>query len=270
MGFVNQQAKVSIVINRDFFQSVELLVQFIKCDLRVKYKHPLLGIFWVPVQPLIFGALFLFITKYFSPAIPTNHINYFSMFAVLIPWQLFTGALQGSVNCISSNYGVVSRIKIPILFLPLTVITTSLIYALVNVFIYFLSMVISGKLILINVFYLLLVLLISSVFIFSVCVFFALLQCFIRETKHVAAFIIKASLFILPILYSENIVPENIRALYHYFPIVWMVSVTKKIVAPNFVFPFCDSLMILLIGLVSVSFVYLIYKKVKNHVVDYI
>ena len=192
------------------------------------------------------------------------------MFAVLIPWQLFCGAIQGSVSCISSNYSVVSRINLPIILFPLAVTTTSLIYTLVNVFIYFLSMIFSGKLILINVFYLLLVLLISSVFIFSGCVFFALLQCFLRETQHLVAFIIRASLFVLPILYGENIVPENVRPLYHYLPIVWMVSVTKKLVTPNFVFPLYDSLIVLLIGLVSVFLVYLIYKKVKNYVVDYI
>ena len=261
---------VSIATNRSFSQNIELLIELVKRDLKSKYRNVFLGVLWVILQPLLLALFFVFVGKQFIPKFEGYRIDYFSMFVVLIPWQFFASTFQRSIGSIEFNNQLIYRIKFPMILLPLSMILSSFVDLALNLVSFLLLSFFFKKIFFVSFIFLVFILLISSIFISSLCILFSILICFMGDLRHVVPYLIKLSLFGLPILYSENVIPAGFRQLYASIPPVWMILKSKEIFNVKPVFIDECTFSVLLISVISISIVYMIFKKMERFVVDYI
>src|SRR5512140_4031155 len=104
---------------RDLWTYRELVFFMIWRDIKVRYKQTLLGAAWAVIQPvltmLVFNFIFGTVAKVNTEGIPYPIFSY----TALLPWGLFTAALNTASRSLTSNTNMITKIYFPRLVLPL-------------------------------------------------------------------------------------------------------------------------------------------------------
>ena len=97
----------------------ELILFMIWRDVKVRYKQTLLGAAWAVIQPvltmLVFNFVFGTVAKVPSEGLPYPIFSY----TALLPWGLFTAALNTASRSLTTNQNMITKIYFPRLVLPL-------------------------------------------------------------------------------------------------------------------------------------------------------
>src|SRR5574339_697506 len=104
----------------DLWTYRELVFFMIWRDIKVRYKQTFLGAAWAVIQPLLTMLIFNFVFGTVAK-VPTDGVPYpiFS-YAALLPWGLFTTALNTASRSLTSNQNMITKIYFPRLVLPLS------------------------------------------------------------------------------------------------------------------------------------------------------
>jgi lipopolysaccharide transport system permease protein len=103
---------------RDLWAYRELLYFLTWRDVKVRYKQAALGILWVVLQPLLMTlVLTLFLGKLVR--VPSDGLPYpVFVYAGLLPWTFFAGALTSSANSLVASSNLITKIYFPRLIIP--------------------------------------------------------------------------------------------------------------------------------------------------------
>ena len=91
----------------------ELLFILVWRDIKVRYKQTALGAIWAILQPVLATVVFSIFFGRFAK-VPSDGIPY-PVFAYvgLLPWQLFSYALNESANSLVSNQNLIRKVYFP-------------------------------------------------------------------------------------------------------------------------------------------------------------
>lgn len=110
----------------ELWRTRELLVHLTRTDVKVKYKNSVLGLLWSMVSPLmqlgIFWLVFGFILKNGYPRFVVF------LFAGLIAWNFFSGALNTATGIIVERAGIVKKVAFPREILALSTVGAQVFY----------------------------------------------------------------------------------------------------------------------------------------------
>ena len=110
----------------ELWRTRELLVGLTRADVKVKYKNSALGLLWSMVSPLmqlgIFWLVFGFILKNGYPQFVVF------LFAGMIAWNFFSGALNTSTGIIVERAGIVKKVAFPREILALSTVGAQIFY----------------------------------------------------------------------------------------------------------------------------------------------
>lgn len=114
---------------RGFWSYRDLLIELIRREVLVRYRHSLLGVSWALLQPLGLMLLFTFV---FTRAVSVGALSDldvpYPLFAYvgILPWTLFAAGLNGCVVSLASHRDLVTKIYFPHQILPLSAIASAL------------------------------------------------------------------------------------------------------------------------------------------------
>jgi lipopolysaccharide transport system permease protein len=104
---------------RELWAYRELLWVLASRDVRVRYKQAVLGGAWAVIRPLTTMAIFSVIFGAFA-GIPSDGLPYpVFVFAGLLPWTFFSGAVATSGQSLVGSSHLVSKVYFPRLIIPL-------------------------------------------------------------------------------------------------------------------------------------------------------
>jgi lipopolysaccharide transport system permease protein len=211
-------------------------------DISVRYKQTAIGVIWAVLRPflamLIFTVVFGRLAK-----MPSNGIPYpILVFAAMLPWQFFATALSEAGLSMVANTNLVSKVYFPRLIIPAGTVITSLVDLLI-------SAALLG--ILLIWFHFLPDWRVLTLPLFTLMAFLAALgpgllltalNVKFRDFRYVVPFIVQFGLFISPVGFSSEVIPEQWRLIYSLNPIVgvidgfrWAISRgTSEIYIPGF------------------------------------
>ncbi len=112
----------------DLWPYRDLLLQLVRREVVVRYRHSLLGIGWALLQPLGLMLLFTFV---FTQAVSVGAIDRLGVpyplfvYVGVLPWTLFASGLTGCVTSLSSHRDMVTKVYFPQQILPLAAIASS-------------------------------------------------------------------------------------------------------------------------------------------------
>jgi ABC-type polysaccharide/polyol phosphate export permease len=95
-------------------------------EVRVRYKHAVLGIGWALIMPL---SLMLVFTAVFSrvASVQTSGVPYaLFVYVGLVPWQLHANIINGGARSLSDNSNLVTKVYFPREVLPLATVISAL------------------------------------------------------------------------------------------------------------------------------------------------
>jgi lipopolysaccharide transport system permease protein len=210
---------------RDLWRYRELFYFLAWRDILVRYKQTVIGIAWAVVRPLltmlVFTILFGRIAK--LPA-PTNVPYSLLVFAAMLPWQFFATALSESSNSLIGNSNLISKIYFPRLIIPAGSVITSFVDFLITLALMALMMLWYGflpdwHLILLPAFSLL-----ALFAAFGAGLWLCALNVEYRDFRYIVPFIVQFGLYVSPVGFSSNVVPEKWRLLYSLNPMVGVID----------------------------------------------
>lgn len=209
---------------RDLWRYRELFYFLAWRDILVRYKQTELGVAWALVQPLltmiVFSVVFGVIAK-----LPANGAPYpILVFSALLPWQLFASSLTAAGSSLVGNSNLLSKVYFPRLVVPSSAIVVGLIDFLVSLVILLGLMIwyqyVPGWRILT-----------LPIFILFVCaaalgagLWLAALTVQYRDFRFVVPFVVQLGLFVSPVGFSSDLIPERWRLVYSLNPLVGAID----------------------------------------------
>ena len=210
---------------RELFEYRELLTFLIWRDLKVRYRQTVLGVAWAAVQPLVTITIFTILFGRLA-GLPSEGVPY-PVFALagLLPWQLFAGGLAASSNSLVGNASLLTKVYFPRLIVPLSALGTTLADFAISAVILLALMVWYGitpgpALVFAPLFVLHALTLALAIGLWT-----SALNVQYRDVQYLLPFAIQVLLFVSPVAYSAELVPEGRwRFLYGLNPLTGIIQ----------------------------------------------
>jgi len=209
---------------RDLWSFRELLWFLAWRDILVRYKQTVIGVAWSLIRPLLTMIVFTVVFGKLA-GLPSNDVPYpILVFAALLPWQFFANSLSDSSNSLLSNAGMISKVYFPRLIVPASSIVVSVVdfmitLALMLGLMLWYQVMPSWRMLLLPVF-----LALALATAFGAGLWFAALNTKFRDFRYIVPFVVQFGLYVSPVGFSSDLVPERWRVLYSLNPMVAVID----------------------------------------------
>jgi lipopolysaccharide transport system permease protein len=194
-------------------------------DVAVRYKQTVIGVAWAVIRPFITMVVFTVLFNKVAGLQPPGAVPYpLLVFAAMLPWQFFSTALSESSSSVVGNANLISKVYFPRMIIPAGSVITSFVDFLITLLLMALMMAWYGflpdwRLITLPLF---IVLAFGSAF--GAGLWLAALNVKYRDFRYVIPFIVQFGLYISPIGFSSDKIPEQWRLLYSLNPMVGVID----------------------------------------------
>ncbi len=177
----------------------ELLWILVGRNLKLRYKHSVLGFFWSLLSPL----LLILIYATFAAILKFNvgRPNYLQFLVIgIVIWQFLSMCLNDSLNTILGSANLVKKTAFPRIILPLSMVLANLANFLLTWIVLFLYLLFSGMHFQ-HIEFLAVVLLAQTALCLGLALFLSTCNVFFRDTEHILGVGTLAWFFMTPIFY---------------------------------------------------------------------
>jgi len=192
---------------KDIFRHHELLFKLASKEIKIKYKHPILGFLWALIVPLSIILVFKIVFSLIIKVPITEGYPFFIFLATAVfPWNFFSQSLSGSTTSIQDNSNLIKKVYFPREIIPISIIMANLINFLLTLIV-ILPMFIFFKVRLSNlIIFLPLVVLLHIVLTIGISLIFSGLQVQFRDIKYIVEILLLIWFYLTPVFYSLDLV----------------------------------------------------------------
>lgn len=243
---------------RDLWRYRELFFFLAWRDILVRYKQTVIGIVWALGRPLLTMLVFTLVFSKLAK-LPSGGVPYpILVFAALLPWQFFSSAFSGAGESLISNAGMISKVYFPRLVVPASAVIVAFVDFLISVIILVGLMIWYGFAPNLRMLTLPLFIFIAFAAAMGAGLWIAALNVKYRDFRIIVPFVVQFGLYISPVGFSSNIVPEKWRLLYSVNPMVGVIDGFRwailggntQLYWPGFLLSLALVLMILFTGII--------------------
>lgn len=205
---------------------LDIALNLVKRDLKVKYKKSIFGIAWSLLNPLVMLLVYTFAFK----IVLKSNIENFSLFLLsgILPWNLFSSTVMMSSSIITGNMGLINKIYFPREIFIVASTLFNLFMFLMMVVILAISMPffhVTYSFNMIITFILALILLLA--FALGLGLFAAALSVKYRDVPHLLEILFMAWFWLTPILYQSSAVPVELSFFVQYNPMALVIDLFR-------------------------------------------
>lgn len=205
-----------------------LLRQLILKDFKIRYRNMSLGMFWSLLNPLVMMVVYGFVfTRIFKNAIPHFSVH---MLSAIITFNFFAAALTSSTTSILDNAGLIKRNPVRREIVPVAAILSNVPHLLIQMCLLIGLVYVDGLGVNVQWFWLPVVWGLELVCLIGLGLVTSSLYVFVRDVRYVVESSILVLFWIVPIIYSFEMVPYSLRNLYQFNPLAALVLATHEIV----------------------------------------
>ncbi len=207
---------------RELYQYREMIVSLVRKDLKGRYKGSVLGFLWTFLNPLL---QLLVYTMVFSVILKSGIPNYYlHLFVALVPWIFFASSLTTGAKLVLDQKNMIKKIYFPREVLPVAYTLSSFCNMLFSFIIIFL--VIGVMRLGVNAAalpWLIPVMAIQFVLVLGMNLITSAVTVYIRDLEHIMGVVSMAWMYLSPVVYGIDFVPENWRRWYLLNPMAPLV-----------------------------------------------
>ena len=209
---------------RDLWRYRELFYFLAWRDILVRYKQTVIGLAWALIRPFLTMVVFVFVFSKLAK-LPSDGVPYpILVFAALLPWQFFANAFTEAGNSLINNANMISKVYFPRLVVPASAVIVSFVDFLISGIILVGLMLWYGFAPDWRIFTLPLFILIAFAAAMGAGLWIAALNVKYRDFRYIIPFVVQFGLYVSPVGFSSNIVPEQWRLLYSLNPMVGVID----------------------------------------------
>lgn len=213
---------------KDIYAYRDMISSLVRRELRGRYKGSVLGFLWTYINPLcqviVYSAVFSVIFRV--------NIEKFYLYLIIgmMPWTFFNTAVQGGATCVRAQSDMVQKIYFPREVIPISYVTSAFVNMLLSFIIVFGAVIISGfgfkwqALI-----YLPLIMFFEYLLALGIAFIVSAITVYFRDLEQIISVIMMAWIYVTPIMYNMDYVPEKYRTLVVLNPMTPIVEVYHQI-----------------------------------------
>jgi lipopolysaccharide transport system permease protein len=207
----------------DLWKYRELMYFLAWRDVVVRYKQTAIGVAWALLRPALTMVVFIAFRQLagiHTSAVPESVL----VFAAVLPWQFFSAALAESSASLVGNADLISKVYFPRLVIPVAAVIASLVDLAITLGLLVLLMAWHGIVPGWGFAALPLFVLLALAFSLGVGTLFAALNVEYRDFRYIVPFLVQFGLFVSPIAFTYQDVPETWRPFYALNPMVGIIN----------------------------------------------
>ncbi len=196
-------------------------------DFLVRYKQTVVGVAWSVVRPVLTMLIFKFVFGRLAN-VDSGGVPYpIFVFAALLPWQFFATALAECSNSLVVNANLVSKVYFPRLIVPASSIIVALVDFGISCLILAALMAFYGFVPGPGVFLLPLLVVFTFLASMGAGLWFAALNVRYRDFRHIVPFVVQLGLYISPVGFPRELVPDHLLFWYSLNPMVGVIDIFR-------------------------------------------
>lgn len=210
---------------RDLWHFRELFYVLAWRDISVRYKQTVIGVLWALIRPFLTMVVFTIVFGRLAKLPSDGTVPYpLLVFAGMLPWTFFSTALSEASMSLIGNANLISKVYFPRIIVPTAAVITSFVDFLIS-FLILIGMMVwyhflpDWHILLLPVFILLAVM--ASL---GPGLWITALNVKYRDFRYIIPFLVQFGLYVSPVGFSSNIVPDKWRLLYSLNPMVGVID----------------------------------------------
>ena len=239
-------------------------------DIIVRYKQTAVGVLWSVIRPLLSMVIFTLVFGRVAK-LPNEGVPYpILVYSAMLPWQYFSSSLGTSATSLLNGASLVSKIYFPRLILPTASVLLNVVDFLISFVLLCLLMLLyrfmpSPMIVLLPVFFLP-----ATLTALGFGYWFSALSVKYRDFQFIVPFMLQFGLFISPVGFSSSVIPERLRLLYSFNPMVgvidgfrWCIQGTTPLYLPGVIFSVIISFLVFFSGIAF-------FRRIERSFADFI
>ena len=215
------------------FSQRYLLGQLIKRDVLLRYRGAMFGVAWMFLSPLLMLAIFAFVFgQIFQarwPQQPSDIPFWLLLYGGMIAFNVFAETVSRAPAAVRSYPSYVKKIIFPLQILPLVPLGSALVHAGFNLLLLLAGLAWFDAW---HASLLLLPVLIFPLMLLALAVawFLAAWGVFIKDMSQIVPLFVQMLLFLSPVFYPQQAVPEELQWLYRFNPIGVVIESWRAVI----------------------------------------
>ena len=209
----------------DLWRYRELFLILAWRDIAVRYKQTIIGVAWAVLRPLLTMVVFTVIFGSLAKLPSDGDAPYtLLVFAGMLPWSLFATALGDASNSLINNANLITKVYFPRIIMPAAAVISAFVDFLIS-FIILLGLLVWYKFVPSwQILWLPLFVLVALLASLGPGLWITALNVKYRDFRYIIPFLVQFGLYVSPVGFSSQVVPENWRLLYSLNPMVGVID----------------------------------------------
>lgn len=211
----------------DIFRYRDLVLTLVARDLKVRYRRSAIGFLWTMLQPLLMMLVFHLV---FSALFRFNLPNYpiYALAGILF-WNFFSQSIVASMNSLRGNAQLLQKLPVPKIVFPLATVISGVVNLLLALLPLLLIMVVTAGASSLKpaLLFLPVSILLAALFTLGAGLLLAPLAVFFSDVVELIGVLLSLVMYLTPIFYPKEIVPENLRWIVRFNPVRSILEVFR-------------------------------------------
>jgi lipopolysaccharide transport system permease protein len=193
--------------------------------LSVRYKQTAIGVVWAVIRPLLAVLVFTIIFGRIAGLPSDGSAPYpLMVFAGMLPWSFFSTGLADASNSLVNSAHLISKVYFPRLIVPLATVVVAFADFLINLLILFGVMAWYGFVPGWQLAFLPAFMGLACLVSIGPSLLITALNVRYRDFRYIIPFIVQFGLYVSPVGFTSNVIPEQWRLLYSLNPMVGVID----------------------------------------------
>lgn len=241
----------------------QMVYSLVKKDIRGRYKGSVLGFLWTFINPLLQLVVY---TIVFS-IIMKNGIEkyYIYLFVVLVPWIFFSTSVTSGSSSVLASKDMVKKIYFPREVMPIACVTGNFVNMLLSFVVIFGVLIFTGWGInFLAVLCLPLIMIVEYILALGIAMLTSALTVYLRDLEYVLNIIAMAWMYMTPVMYGPEMVPEQYRFIWNLNPMTPIAMAYRDILYYKRIPEMATLIHAFIMGVIILVLGYWIFRKLQK------
>jgi ABC-2 type transport system permease protein len=210
---------------RDVRGRAALLRELVHRDLTIRYRRSFLGFVWTMLHPL---SLMLIFVVVFSGVLGSRAPHYETYFlSAYVAWNFFAQTTVNAMASVAWNGPLMKRVRVPPSIFTIATVVSGGVNLGLSLLVLFPIMLIVGAPIHATLLFLPVSLLLVGIFTLGVSLALTAVSIFFGDVREMVQAGMPALMYLTPIIYPIEVVPERFRWLIKLNPLVYIIEIVR-------------------------------------------
>lgn len=251
----------------NFMKFRELLKELVIRDIKLKYRRSVLGMLWSLLQPLL---MMIVLTIVFSNLFKRDIPNFpvYLLTGKLI-FDFFSQATKASMRSITGNSSLIKKVYVPKYIFTLSKVLSTFITFIFSLIVLLFVVIITKVRVTSAIGFSVFLLIYLLIFVIGLSLILASISVYFRDITHLYDVCIVAWMYLTPLFYPIEIIPEKYKLLININPLYHFISYFRECILYGTVPSLSKNIICVGISVITLIIGMIIFKKKQDNFILY-